>query len=504
MDAPAVIVETHLAGGLPAFTLVGLPETAVREARDRVRGALANCGFDFPDGRVVVNLAPADLLKEGGRFDLAIAISILRATGQLREPDQTDDEWEFLGELSLTGELRPIRGGLCAALALAPQRKLILPMANRADSHLADGRLVPLAHLRDVIRWLQHPEQRSQLLSPPLSPSADSAPSERSNSHEPVVGQQQAKRALALAAAGGHHLLMIGPPGTGKSLLARSFAQLLPDLDAQSEMELAAIYSVAGLTRSGRTPPFRDPHQSVSTAAMVGGGRAPGPGEISLAHGGVLFLDELPHFKPSVLDSLREPLESGRITVVRANWQAEFPARFQLLTAMNPCPAGMVCNDQDCRCRPDQVARYQARVSGPLLDRIDLHVPVPEVPVDALLDPDPALLAQPFDRADITSARELQIQRQGGLNAQLRGEHLKQICSLGKPERQLLSRAAKHYQLSARGFHRVMKVARTIADLEHSSTIGSQHLAEALSYRSISWGSDARSQPLSTDAMTGV
>ncbi len=481
ITAPEVIVETHLGGGLPSFTLVGLPETAVREARDRVRGALANCGFDFPNGRVVVNLAPADLLKEGGRFDLAIAVSVLRASGQLIEPEPT--RAVLLGELALTGELRAARGCLCAALSLGPGERLLVPSANAAEVTPAGAKAVPLAHLRDVCGWLAQPARRQLLVV-----RGTGAESPASASPEPVAGQEAAKRALAIAAAGGHHLLMIGPPGTGKSLLARSLTELLPPLEEQAAMEVAAIYSAAGIERSTQSlRPFRDPHHSTSVAALVGGGSQARPGEISLAHHGVLFLDELPHFKPSALDSLREPLETGRINLVRAAWRASFPSRFQLLAAMNPCPAGMTCSPSSCRCRPDQAQRYRARVSGPLLDRVDLHVGVPAVPSEVLLNMKVEGAGKAPDRGAVAAARHRQLTRQGRCNAHLPGAQLAELCALQGPTRTLLSRAADRYGLSARGTHRVLKVSRTIADLEDSAAVTPAHLTEALSYRSMSW-----------------
>lgn len=489
LSAPRVIVESHLLGGLPGTTLVGMPAASVREARDRVRSALTNCGYDYPDGRVVVNLAPVDLAKEGARFDLAIAVSILRASGQLNEPPR-DSEVELIGELSLAGELRGVRGSLCAALNLEGEDRLVVPRENAGEALLAGRKVTSLGHLKEVIRFLEGEDEAHFSTVP--------APSNRTatNTQPPtVVGQATAKRALAIAATGGHHLLMVGPPGTGKSLLARHLPHLLPPMTEREAMEVAAVRSAASQSASAagqneaghHTRPVRSPHHSVSATAMTGGGSHPKPGEISLAHNGVLFLDELPHFKPSVLDSLREPLETQEISISRASGTARFPAGFQLLAAMNPCPAGLVCSEGRCRCRPDQRQRYQSRISGPLLDRIDLHVPVNAVPSQLLLAGESDAWDPLAIRTQVGAARERQIDRQGGTNAHLSGETLLELCALGAAEKRMLDKASDRYGLSARGLHRVLRVARSIADLAGTDMVRQEQLAEALSFRAMDW-----------------
>ncbi|SHG27163.1 magnesium chelatase family protein [Microbulbifer donghaiensis] len=473
--APLVTVETHLANGLPAFNIVGLPEAAVRESRDRVRSALINSHFEFPQRRITVNLAPADLPKEGGRYDLAIAIGILAASGQV--PGERLEDYEFLGELALTGGLREVTGSLPAAIAsAAAQRKLVVPQESGAEAALAGGEVKVAQSLLQVCAELHGREPLPAALRQVEETVADCA------DLADVRGQLKARRALEVAAAGGHNLLFYGPPGTGKTMLASRLPGILPPLDTRELIEVAAVYSSAGLPHLQRRP-FRAPHHSASPTALVGGGSNPKPGEISLAHRGVLFLDEMPEFPRHALEILREPLESGEVRISRARAQVTYPADFQLVGAMNPCPCGYL-GEPRCRCTPDQIDRYRNKLSGPLLDRIDMQVEVASMSASQLQEA-PAGESSEEVRGRVVAARARQIARQGRINAQLQGAELDRYCALGKSEQQLLRQSVEQLGLSARSYHRVLKVARTLTDLVGAEQIGAGQIAEALAYRNL-------------------
>ena len=470
---------------MPGFFIVGLPEAAVRESRDRVKAAIQNCGYKFPNRRLTVNLAPADLPKEGGRFDLAIALGILAASDQV--PAAPLAKLEVLGELSLSGEIRAVRGVLPAALqAAAADHALLVPDANAAEAQLAGNTTViaanQLASLCTALHAGGLPRAQPSVVEPVPDAGADL---------NEVRGQHQAKRALEIAAAGGHSLLMVGPPGAGKSMLASRLPGLLPPLTPDEALEVAAVASIGAdgfdpQKHWGRRP-FRSPHHTASGVALVGGGSNPRPGEITLAHLGVLFLDELPEFDRRVLEVLREPLESGRITVSRAARQSDFPARFQLVAAMNPCPCGYLGDSSGkCRCTPDQVTRYRARISGPLLDRIDLQIFVPRVERDVLTAPTPAVSETSEQiRRRVIAARARQIARAQKPNARLTPKEVQRDCKVDAAGRQLLDAALSRLGLSARAYHRVLKVARSIADFSGAEAISSAHIAEAVRYREL-------------------
>ncbi len=500
LEAAQVTVEVHLANGLPSFTLVGLAEVEVKEARERVRCAIQNARLEFPHNKkITVNLAPADLPKDSGRLDLPIALGILAASGQIDSAKLAG--YEFAGELSLSGELRPVRGALATALALRTAQadvRLVLPPGSAEEAALVpDAQVYRARHLLDVVR---HFAPTNGAAPPPgATPEADAldgwcritatAPTTAPGGADlaDVKGQAGAKRALEIAAAGGHSLLLVGPPGSGKSMLAQRFAGLLPEMSCDEALQSAAIASLSGrfaLERWGQRPTC-SPHHSASAVALVGGGSPPRPGEISLAHHGVLFLDELPEFPRAALEALREPLETGTITIARAARRAEFPARFQLVAAMNPCPCGYQGSAAHrCRCTPDQVHRYQAKLSGPLMDRIDLHVEVPALASAELLH-SPAGESTAAIRGRSSAARARAHARQGKPNQALAGQEIDGHALLDGAALKFLESASSQLGWSARGTHRTLKIARTIADLAGSEQTQVAHVAEAMQYRRV-------------------
>ncbi len=480
LNSPLVRVEIHLAAGLPNITLVGLPEKAVKESKDRVRAALATAGFRLPPKHITINLAPAELPKDGARYDLPIALGLLMASGQL--PEFAADKYEFHGELALSGQLRPVKGILpCALGALEEERLVIVPPENLAEAQLinpAARAVESLGHLVAVLRgeadWISRAEERIQPRT--------------YEDFRDVVGQHQAKRALLIAAAGGHHLLMFGAPGTGKSMLASRLPGILPPMSRQEALETATLQSISNQGFSAdqwQQRPFRAPHHSTSASALAGGGSMPRPGEISLAHNGVLFLDELPEFDRKVLEMLREPLENGHISISRVNQKVDFPARFQLVAAMNPCPCGYLGDpDHPCQDSPERISRYRHRISGPLLDRIDLQIHIGRLTPRQLREQQEL---NPIDsqrlREQAEAARQRQLRRQGFANGQLGAKHLHEHLHIGGEALALIDRAAEQLHLSMRSYHRLLKVARTIADLAAAGEIQRAHMAEALSYR---------------------
>lgn len=478
LHAPSIEVEVHVSQGLPSLTIVGLAEAAVRESKDRVRSAIINSGFVFPTKRLTINLAPADLPKDGSRLDLPIALGILIATGQLA--DVATDSFEFIGELALDGQLRSVSGALTIAMAVQQaQHQLMLPCSNAEEAaQLSDLAVYPAQSLQQVCEHFLNVHKIEAISTQTPAPNLDYI-----YDLADVKGQLRPRRALEIAAAGGHSLLFKGPPGTGKTLLASRLSSILPPLTAAENLQVASIYSIANTTHPFGQRPFRAPHHTASAVALVGGGSHPKPGEITLAHLGVLFLDELPEFDRKVLEVLRQPLESKEIVISRASRQITFPANFQFIAAMNPCPCGYAFNqDQRCQCSAEAIKRYQNRISGPLLDRIDLHIDVPPLKPQELQQQNPGENSSQV-RQRVMLAYQQQMQRQGVLNQALSNQQLEQHACLDADGQHMLALAQQRLNLSARAYHRILRVARTIADLAQSPQIQTVHLSEALSYR---------------------